>query len=203
MKNALWFVLTVIAPPAAFAQGAQNVDFTFLGGPAWVRSQTLRSPDATVSGALGGTFQALEWGYQMKQTKVGALWLEVLPQTSVFLASSTVIPAKSAPGITGSGSFGGLYFAPGVRFMIPLKSRFSLYGALGGGAAFLSYPGLDSTKTVPTVTTQSTIHGVVAFGGGVDYRLSERLSLRADLRQYISGSGLNHLLPTVGISFHY
>ena len=54
-----------------------------------------------------------------------------------------------------------------------------------------------------------TTHGVFQFGGGVDLRLTERISIRGEVRDFVTGSGLSgsngphHLVPLMGLAMHF
>ena len=114
----------------------------------------------------------------------------------------------SAATIPGSITQGTLMFVPGVRVMVPLQSRLSVFGAVGGGFGGFSNATLTSDNP-PDLKTRDTTHGVLGGGGGLDFRLSRYVSIRVDVRDYVTGRGLggvpgrNHLLPMMGIAFHF
>ena len=61
----------------------------------------------------------------------------------------------------------------------------------------------------PSVSTNNTAHGVFAFGGGADVRLSPHFSLRVEVRDLVTGkdlsgaAGRHHVLPLFGVAFHF
>lgn len=61
----------------------------------------------------------------------------------------------------------------------------------------------------PAVKSTLTVHGGFDFGGGVDIRLSRYFSIRAEVRDFVTGAGLsgvegrNHVAPLVGLVFHH
>lgn len=92
--------------------------------------------------------------------------------------------------------------------MVPVSSRLSIYAVSGGGAG--SFQSLVVTGGAnPSVSTDSTVHGVFVFGGGADFRLSKGLSLRVEARDLVTGkeldgaTGRHHWLPTLGVAFHF
>ena len=99
-------------------------------------------------------------------------------------------------------------FVPGVRLMVPVQSRISVFGAIGGGFCSCSNPNLTSDNP-PDLKTNNTTHGVFSFGGGVDFRLFQAVSIRLDVRDYVTGRdlsgipGRNHFLPMMGLAFHF
>jgi hypothetical protein len=59
------------------------------------------------------------------------------------------------------------------------------------------------------LTTAILDHGVLSFGDGMDFRLSEFFSIRVDVRDYVTGRdlagvlGRNHFLPMFGFALHF
>ena len=96
----------------------------------------------------------------------------------------------------------------GIRMMAPLAPRVSVFGAAGGGVGLFHYPWVLPGSN-PYLLSQSTTHGVLQFGGGVDLRLSRRFSIRGEVRDFVSGKGLsgasgpNHVVGLAGVGFHF
>jgi hypothetical protein len=94
----------------------------------------------------------------------------------------------------------------GLRFMVPVNSRLSFYAVSGGGVGGFSYPVVTGGDN-PSVSTNNTAHGVFAFGGGADVRLSPHFSLRVEVRDLVTGkdlsgaAGRHHVLPLFGVRF--
>jgi hypothetical protein len=69
-------------------------------------------------------------------------------------------------------------------------------------------PLLQFENPSPSVSTYSTLHGSFEFGGGVDFRLSRWFSLRAEVRDLVTGNHLSGaagrqlVVPTVGVALH-
>jgi hypothetical protein len=102
-----------------------------------------------------------------------------------------------------------IFFTPGVRFHHTVHPRVALYGAAGGGVAWLSGQLASVGPGLFTYGTERTATGALGFGGGLDFRLSRWLSLRAEGRDFVTRAGLggesgrNHPFFTVGVGFHF
>jgi hypothetical protein len=199
MKTVL---LLAVLGSATFAQGVQNMDFSFLFGGGHTSGVIVTNPSGpeTLSGSVTFSVQ-VSYGYQFLSTRGGSLYLEV-PQTFLIGLSGTI----HGPTIT-SLDRNSWYFTPGVRFKVPTGTRLSFYGVLGGGLA--SFLEQDSTVNGQVVaTSHASFHPALETGGGIDLRISRWLSLRAEGRDFISAPGLggtsghNHTIVLGGIAFH-
>jgi len=195
------FLCVALLPGALWAQRIQNMDISIMFGPSRVNSQTIPGTNVTLSGSHGYASET-SFGYQVLRRSTGSLWVEFMPFTSTSLGKST------ATGVAGTVDFGMETFTPGVRYMVPLTSRLSVYGALGGGFGFFNYAVVEP-GTPPKIETNSPTHGVLDFGGGVDFRLIQWVSVRAEVRDFVSGEGLsgvpgrNHPAPVAGLVGHF
>lgn len=202
MKAILFRVLCLaVLPGGAWAQGfLQNMDIYFMAGAATVKSQTV--PGTSITLAKSTAFSSMVGvGYQVARTKVGGLWVEFFPMPSTFPHQRTnATPSKV--------ELSTLIQAPGLRFMVPVHARISLYGAAGAGYGDFNYP-VQGTGPGPFVKVNSVMHGVADFGGGADWRLGRWISIRGEVRDYVTGRGLsgvagrNHVLAFVGIATHF
>jgi len=171
-----------------------DVYLTFGGSP--VPAQTVPGTSVALSDSVGAAF-TWGYGYQVWHSAAGSLWVDI---SSAFEA-----PHQRTSILPGNVEMDTTYTAPGVRFMVPVQAKISLYAVAGGGAGFYSVPRV----TGDMVFLRSPIHGVFDFGGGLDVRLNRSFSLRVELRDYISGhnlsgvAGPNHLLPTAGLAYHF
>jgi opacity protein-like surface antigen len=184
----------------AWAQRVQNMDIYFLAGPTSVPAQVIGGTNITLFSSMGYC-SAVGYGYQVMRKSAASLWLELAPLVNIA-------PSAQTATIPGSITQGTLMFVPGVRVMVPLQSRLSVFGAVGGGFGGFSNATLTSDNP-PDLKTRDTTHGVLGVGGGLDFRLSRYVSIRVDVRDYVTGRGLggvpgrNHLLPMMGIAFHF
>jgi hypothetical protein len=126
----------------------------------------------------------LSYARQVLDTRAGGLYVE-LP---VFTVSNAIA--------NGAGS---ILFTPGVRFKFATQSRLSPYAVLGVGVA--SFGG----SAVASRTTTSAVD----FGAGMDVRLTRLLSIRGEVRDFVTRprlgdyGGRNHPVFGVGIAFHF
>lgn len=187
----------MIAPVCAQAQIFQNSDMYYLVGPSFAGTQAIGNGGVTLYSSVG---YAWTWGFghQFKRVGGASLWFDV-PLTFIN-------PSHQTATIPGSISLGSTMVIPDLRLMLPLASRISVFACAGAGVGFFDYPVIESSN--PLLTANSIDHGVFAFGGGVDFRLSRVFSLRLDVRDYVTGRdlggvpGRNHLLPVFGFVFH-
>jgi hypothetical protein len=184
----------------ACAQGVQNNDFSMTFGPAFA-SSTITNGSPVTQGTTSGPAFSLQtnYGYEFASTKAGNFYVEV---------ADTIVsdPGITAPGVSVSNR-NSYYITPGVRLKIPTGTRLSFYVATGVGAAdFHEFDEFFGPQ--PTSRTISTWHLAFDFGGGIDFRISRWLSLRADARDYVSGAGLggsighNHAVVGFGVAIH-
>jgi hypothetical protein len=100
------------------------------------------------------------------------------------------------------------FYMAGARFMAPIKPRVSIYGVTGVGPAYLHYALVTGGASL-TVASTGTVHGAFEFGGGADVRLSRLFSIRIEIRDFVTGTGLsgvegrNHVAPLLGLVFHH
>ena len=200
MKNPLLVLVgATLVSGAAWAQRVQNMDISFLAGPAITSSSTIPGSNVKVEGTTGYS-NSTGYGYQIVRTRAGSLWIEFSP--------TFVSPGFAGSNISGRVSTSFSAFTLGLRLMVPVHSRISVYGALGGGSGGFRYP-VIAGGAEPRVTSNSTIHGVFQFGGGVDFRLTRILSIRGEVRDFVTGSGLSgsvgphHVVPLVGVALHF
>ena len=202
MRNTHLLPLLCLAlfPGGARAQGLiQNMDIFFLFGPAKVNSQTVPGTTVTAPGSSGYS-EGTGYGYQIARKSAASLWIEFIP---AFYNSGT-----GNAGSLGSVDWDWTAFMLGIRVMVPVQSRISVYGAAGGGFGGFRRPVITGTSPL-AVGSSGTDHGVFDFGGGIDFRLQRFISVRAELRDYVTSSGLSgptghhHLMPVAGLAFHF
>jgi hypothetical protein len=195
-KNLL-LPLLIFAPVCAQAQIFQNSDMYYTAGPSFASTQAIGNSGVTLYGAPGYAW-AWGFGHQFKRIGGASLWFDI---PLMFITGS-----HETATIPGSISLNSFMVVPGLRLMLPLSSRVSVFATAGGGVGFLSYPAVESSN--PPLTTNQPTHGVFSFGGGMDFRLSPHFSIRVDVRDYVTGRdlagvpGRNHLLPMIGFVMH-
>ena len=185
----------------AAAASAQNSDVGLLLGISGPSSQVVTGTQVSVSGSVGASGQ-INYARQLKEYNAGRLYLE-LPLLIGARTSGTV-----AGYVMGSVQTG-IYFTPGVRFNINLDPRISLYVAGGAGLASFNENTAYVGKGVITRTNGWSTSLAGAFGGGLDFRLTRLISLRAEVRDFVSRPGIgltdgrNHPVFGFGMGFHW
>ncbi len=124
----------------------------------------------------------LNYARQLWENPAGRLYLE-LP---VF-----------APDLDGHAYTFRFFFTPGLRYHFNVTHRIAIYVSAGGG--FASWPARHQTNLAR------------GLGGGLDYRLTRRWSLRADVRnlttslRFTSPSGRlpNNPVVNIGAGLHF
>ncbi len=200
MKTSLPLLLVLLSGSLWAQHMVQNMDTSILFGPTWYRPHTIAGTNVTVAGSTGHS-QQVNYGYQVLRTPAGSLWVEFYPMVCFS-------PGTSTANIGGAFTPGGFLVTPGVRYMVPVQSRVSLYAVAGGGVGTFDYAVVTAGDT-PYVKTNDTWHGVFDIGGGIDIRLIRFLSVRAECRDFVTGKGLDgvpgrhHLAPAIGIATHF
>jgi hypothetical protein len=197
MRVAAAFLLSTFAGSAAFAQ---NSDLTLMAGLSNAKtSEVVLGSGSSVTGSRTTTFQ-VNYARQFLSTKSGDLYVEF----PIFWGANAALDLGNNTSVFGRNI---IFFTPGVRYRIQLQRRLSLYGALGAGVATFGIGTVlaNNEAIVPSRTTS----GAVDLGGGLDFRLTRLLSLRTEIRDYITSphrggfSGRNHVVYEWGVSFHF
>jgi hypothetical protein len=192
-------LLAALLPAAALAQGFQNHEIVFEGGAAWTSPRTLGGTGIRVDGSTGFGNQ-YDYGYQIARESATTLMLDVS-----FLFG---FPGSSTGGALGvvDNSFNTI--TAGFRYMVPVHSRVTFFPVAGGGMGHFQAATVRGGDA-PTFSSHYTTHGVFQFGGGADVRLTRRISLRAEVRDAVSGrnlggaSGRHHVVPLFGVALHF
>jgi len=189
---------------AAGAALAQNSDLGLLAGISGPKGETsVSGGTVSASGSVAPSFQA-NYAWQVVESKAD-LYVE-LPFVAVIRSSATVVTGPGGEIASSSGS--NFFLTPGVRLKISPESRVSLYCAAGGGLG--SFSGTSITTSGGLFVSSSRQNSLAGgFGGGVDFRLTRLLSLRVDVRDFVTKAGLggaigrNHGIGQFGIAFHF
>ena len=91
------------------------------------------------------------------------------------------VPASA---LTSAGTYSSIFVAPGLRLKAAPGFPISPYVAVGGGLAHFS----RSASQTPSGSGSSVNKGVFDVGGGIDMKIAPFLSLRAEVRDFYSGS---------------
>lgn len=188
------FMTQGVAP----GQIVQNMDMFFLGGASRAGSRQVPGTIVTLN-ANTRRAMAVGYGYQLARVSSLGVWLDFSPSTSVRGRGSATVPGYVNDGF--------LAMTVAARFMAPVHARLSIYGIVGGGGGSFYYASV--LENPARVLTSSVWHGLAVTGGGVDVRLSRRISLRGELRDFITAprrsgaTGRHHPVPFFGVAFHF
>jgi len=186
---------------AAGAASAQNSDLGLLLGISGPSSQVVTGTQTRVSGSVGASGQ-INYAMQLKEGSAGRLYLE-LP---LLIGGRT---SGSVGSVVRGSVQAGIYFTPGVRFNVTLHPRVSFYAAGGAGLASFNEDVSVIGKGVITASSGWDTSFAVAFGGGLDFRLTRLISLRGEVRDFVSKKGIgltdgrNHPVFGFGMGFHW
>ena len=192
-------VTLILLCGTGWAQRVQNMDIYFLAGPTPSSSMAIPGSNATVNKSTRFG-DSTGYGYQVGRTSVASIWIDFAP--------TFVLHGITGASIPGSVDNDFISYVVALRFMLPIQSRISVFGALGGGGGSFAYPAMSVGPT-SSVTSNNTTHGVFQVGGGLDLRLTERISIRGEVRDIVTGSGLSgstgphHVVPLIGVAFHF
>jgi opacity protein-like surface antigen len=198
MKSLLLRALAVAILSAATA-AAQNSDLGLLLGVS-VRPSATITP-GRIEGSVSASGQ-INYAIQLREANAGLLYLELplmIADTQRAVIAESVSSSNTAT----------TFFTPGVRWHYTIHPRVALYGSVGGGIAVLSGRSSFVGSGVVSSSSSASVNPAFGFGGGIDFRLTRLLSLRAEGRDFITRAGLgdesghNHPFFTVGVGFHF
>jgi hypothetical protein len=198
MKSLLFRVLA-IALLATGTAAAQNSDLGLLLGVS-VRTSGTITP-GRVEGSVSASGQ-INYAIQLREANAGLLYLELplmIADTQKGVVAGTIT----------SSSTDTFFFTPGVRWHYTIHPRLAIYGSVGGGIAVLEANSSFIGNGTVSSSTGTTVVPAFGFGGGLDFRLTRLLSLRAEGRDFITRAGLggetghSHPIFSVGVGFHF
>lgn len=184
---------------AAFAGAAfaQNSDIGVLFG---VTVPVSSVGPSSVSESVGGSFE-LNYAAQIHESVAGQLYVE-LPLFLNVLTSENVGPANVVSSVRDT-----IFFTPGVRYRFTPASRVSFYAVFGGGlGSFGRTHEVVGPSGVLNASARSTT-AALAFGGGLDFRITRLLSFRFEGRDAVTSAkydgAAHHTFFLFGIGFHF
>jgi hypothetical protein len=173
----LFFLLAMAS--ISFAQEPKNEVGLLLGalstGSREIRLPTLSTADI----GSGLTYQA-NYARRLVDAKVASLHVEVLFAATPLVevrSTNTLIPRDYAS----------LFLTPGLKVKFVPGWRVSPYVAAGGGYARFAESEFR-TNDLPNTGRRGTNTGVFNYGGGVDLRVIRYLSLRGEVRDFVTGN---------------
>jgi hypothetical protein len=86
------------------------------------------------------------------------------------------------------------------------KSRVQLFAAVGGGVRFFQGAGVEAAyqplSQYAYLTKTNTMKPMGDAGGGIKFAITNRLALRTEFRDYITGFPTELITPALGATFH-
>ena len=128
----------------------------------------------------GGTALQANYGFRLIEGRMASLYTEVH-----FLASPQRL--VSSPEVALTRDVASLYAIPGLRLKFLPGSRISPYAVVGVGVAWYE----QSTKVLSGALNgapREAIRGALDFGGGFDLPLWRFIGVRAEVRDFYTGS---------------
>ena len=116
-------------------------------------------------------------GFRLASVPFVALYFEV----PVAGTLDTTVPASA---LTSVGTYSSIFVTPGLRLKLAPGFAISPYIATGGGLAHFN----RSASQTPAGTSSTVNKGVWDIGGGLDMKVAPFLGLRAEVRDFYSGS---------------
>ena len=147
------------------------------------------SQDSNVSLSAGTAFQA-NYGYRLLNIRHVALFGEIH-----FLAN----PQRTVNSTNGAATrdVASSYVTPGIRLKFFPSAGISPYVAGGGGYGAYEQS-LTTLNGQPNPAPRMLNRGVFDFGGGVDFKFWRFISLRAEVRDFYTGSPAYNLPMITG-----
>ena len=139
---------------------------------------------------------------QLHETSAGQLYLEV-PFMIAARFQGTVANDVAA------NTKDSIFLTPGVRWRFTPQKRVSFYAAAGAGIGSFGNSISQVGQGGVSNTSNRTTTVAFGFGGGIDFRLTRLLSLRAEGRDFLTRTGLggssgpNHSFFMAGIGFQF
>lgn len=156
---------------------AQRIDLAVLAGAAFSHTDGGGASLITVSTRNSVAAQA-NLSVLLAKPKSGELFAELpvvaVPSVSVGVDASSLRVTTTH-----------LFITPGVRYEVNLRSRITPYVA--GGVGLVRFGGAE-LKLDPSygISITSQVKPAIGFGGGVNVRLTPRIALRTEIRDFVA-----------------
>jgi hypothetical protein len=206
------FGISILLLAAAGSALAQQWEMGVVGGGSFLNTTSVSgSAGSATAGFQAGFVGGGYFGQNLYRHLSGQVRYE-------FFQSNLQITAGNT-----SASFAGMAHAVHYDFVLHTerRSRVQYFAAFGGGMKIFQGTGAETsfqaTENYGYMTHTRQIEPMISVGGGFTYRLSPRLYLRAELRDFITpfpnqiiaspsssvkyGSFLNDLVPMVGLDY--
>jgi hypothetical protein len=150
--------------------------------------RTIEFPAGSVN-IKGSLTYLFNYSTRVADFKVASVYLE-------FPLAATPSTDLSSDNFLLPRNYSSLFFTPGLKLKLLPGAQASPYLMLGGG--FGRFTSSDSLLNgQPNTGDKSTNHAVVDYGGGVDIKVLPYLSVRGEIRDFVSGDP-NFNFPVTG-----
>jgi len=193
---------------------AQKYEFGIAGGGSFYDSKTVTNPRGSADAGFNNGFAlSVNLGNNMYSHVGGEVRYTYL-QNEMKLSSGS-----------SSATFGAQAHAIHYDFLIhatPTEATVRPYVAVGGGIKVYRGTGTEVAvqplSSIALLTKTNEVQGMLSVGGGVKFRLTDRLMFRADVHDYITpfpksvitpaqnstvSGWLNNIVVTGGLTFTY
>ena len=178
---------------------AQTNDICILAG-AYAPSLSVSNQPAPVSVSAGASVQ-IGYAHQLRLMRSASLDLDV-PLTIATHHGEVIGWDMSVSSQTN------LFFTPGIRYRLNPQTGISPFVVLGGGVgSFGTAQGHAGSSF--SLRVERVVSPVLGFGGGADFRITQLLSFRGEVRDFVGRAGLggtegrHHPVFVVGFGFHF
>lgn len=118
-------------------------------------------------------------------------FLTLMLEVPIAGTLDSTVPASA---LSSAGTYTSIFVTPGIRLKLAPSFPISPYIATGGGLAHFN----RSASQTPSGASNSVNKGVWDIGGGLDMKIAPFIGLRAEVRDFYSGSPETRLSQVTG-----
>jgi len=178
---------------------AQTSDISIMAG-AYAPNLSVSSQPSPISLSAGASVR-LGYAHQLLPMRNASLDLDV-PLTITAQHGEVIGWNMSVSSKTN------VFFTPGIRYKITPETRVSPFVVFGGG--FGSFGNAEAyAGSGLGLSIERVVSPVLGFGGGADFRITQLLGFRGEMRDFVSRPGLggtqgrHHPVFVLGFSFNF
>ncbi len=179
MKLLLTVLFLLATASLSFAQDTKNEVGLLLGALA-TGSREIQLPTLSRADIGSGLTYQVNYARRLVDAKVASLYVEVL-------LAATPLQEVTSTNTTIPRDYASLFLTPGLKVKFLPRWRVSPYVAAGGGYARFRESDFRTNNQANTGRI-GTNTGVFDYGGGVDIRVFRYLSLRGEVRDFVTGN---------------
>ncbi|MBS1807068.1 MAG: autotransporter outer membrane beta-barrel domain-containing protein [Acidobacteria bacterium] len=180
MKTITTIIFLLASASISFAQSEPKNEVGLLLGALSTGSREIQLPTLSKADFGSGLTYQANYARRIVDAKLASLHVEVL------FAATPLVEVKSANTLIPR-DYASLFLTPGLKLKFVPGWRVSPYIAAGGGYARFRESDFR-TNNQPNTGKIGTNTGVFNYGGGVDFRVFRYLSLRGEVRDFVTGN---------------